>query len=71
MNTSANILRLIEGSYPFEIIETNSEITEEIVLSKLKGQYSYRATSEDLWAELDANGVRSRYILSNGTLVKL
>lgn len=70
---SINTLHLFEGPYQFLSIDSKVEIQQDFILSKLSGQYDYRKTSEDLWAELDSNGKKSRYILDskNKTLVQL
>jgi hypothetical protein len=70
---SVNTLHLFEGPYQFFSIDSKVEIQQDFILSKLSGQYDYRKTSEDLWAELDSNGKKSRYILDskNKTLVQL
>jgi hypothetical protein len=70
---SINTLQLFEGSYQFFSIDTKLDIPEDFILFKLSGQYEYRKTSEDLWAELDSNGKKSRYVLDckNKTLVQL
>ncbi len=70
---SINTLHLFEGPYQFFSIDSKGEIQQDFILSKLSGQYEYRKTSENLWAELDSNGKKSRYILDskNKTLVQL
>lgn len=70
---SINTLQLFEGPYQFFSIDSKLDITEGFILSKLSGQYEYRKTSESLWAELDSNGKKSRYVLDskNKTLVQL
>jgi hypothetical protein len=72
MNNAINTLQLFEGPYQFDSIQTELNITADFIFYKLAKQYEYRETNKDLWAELNLNGVKSRYVLDykNFCLVK-
>lgn len=67
-----NTLYLYEASYQFDKIETELNITPDFIFYKLAKQYEYRETNKTLWAELNLNGVATRYVLdyANFGLVK-
>jgi hypothetical protein len=71
-NAQINTLQLFEGPYKFDNIQTELNITADFIFYKLAKQYEYRETNKDLWAELNLNGVKSRYVLDykNFGLVK-
>ena len=73
MNNAINTLQLFEGQYQFDNIQTELNITADFIQYKLAKQYEYRETNEELWAELNLNGVKSRYVLDyeNVMLVQL
>jgi len=73
MKNAINTLRLFEGSFQFDSIQSELNITTDFIQYKLAKQYEYRETSEDLWAELNLNGEEYRYILDykNVMLIQL
>lgn len=58
-----NSIRLYEGSFQFDSISTNLNISPDFAQMKLAKQYEYRATTESLWAEITVAGVTNRYEL--------
>jgi nuclear transport factor 2 (NTF2) superfamily protein len=57
-----NTVQLFEGSYQYDVINTELKISEDYILMKLLNQYEYRNTKEILWADV-INKVASRYVL--------
>jgi hypothetical protein len=68
MTTTINFY---EGSYLFESITTEFNVTTDFIEMKLAKQYEYRPTNEDLWAVTCIDSVEfSRYEFINGDGLK-
>ena len=59
----ANKINFYEGSYLFDSIETEKNISSDFALMKLSMRYEYRATNKQLWAEITIAGISTRYEL--------
>ncbi len=62
-DTNKNIANFYEGSYQFNSVETNLNISPDYIQMQLAKQYEYRATNESLWADIVIDGVTSRFEL--------
>lgn len=58
-----NKVYFFEGSYPYNVVSTDLNITEDYILMKLAKQYEYRPTTESLWAEVVTPESAIRYEL--------
>jgi hypothetical protein len=67
-----NTIEFYQGAYQFDKIETELNITTGFIFYKLAKQFEYRATNDALWADLNLNGIETRYVLDykNFGLVK-
>jgi hypothetical protein len=63
MTQVKNTIALYEGSYQFNVIYTDLNISPDFAQMKLAQQYEYRKTTEDLWAEITINGMSERFVL--------
>ena len=50
--TMKTTINFFEGSYCYDQITTNLNVTADFIEYKLAKQYEYRATSESLWATI-------------------
>lgn len=73
MTQAQNTIALYEGSYQFNVIYTDLNITPDFAQMKLSKQYEYRLTTKDLWAIITVNGISERFVLdySNCKLNKI
>jgi hypothetical protein len=64
MTTTINFY---EGSYQFNSITTDLNVSPDFIEMKLAKQYEYRATKESLWATVNQNSKEvSRFELKYG-----
>jgi hypothetical protein len=64
MTTTINFY---EGSYCYNSITTDLNVSTDFIEMKLAKQYEYRATEESLWATINQNGKEiSRFELKYG-----
>ena len=64
MTTTINFY---EGSYQFNSITTDLNVSPDFIEMKLAKQYEYRATNESLWATVKQNSKEiSRFELKYG-----
>ena len=64
MKTTINFY---EGSYQFNSITTDLNVSPDFIEMKLAKQYEYRATKESLWATVNQNSEEvSRFELKYG-----
>jgi hypothetical protein len=68
MTTTINFY---EGSYQFNSILTDLNVSPDFVEMKLAKQYEYRPTTESLWAEITRDSkIVSRFIFEYGIGLK-
>ena len=48
-------IHFYEGSYKFNSISTDLNVSPDFIEMKLAEQYEYRATNESLWATINQN----------------
>lgn len=64
MTTTINFY---EGSYLYNTIETDRNVSADFIEMKLAKQYEYRTTQKDLWATIHQNNKEvKRYELKYG-----
>jgi len=61
---SATIL-FYEGSYQFDCIKTDLRVTKDFIAFKLQKALENRDTKEKIWAELNDNGIVSRFAIDS------
>lgn len=67
MKTTTTTIDFYEGSYLFNSITTDLNVSSDFIEMKLAKQYEYRATSEILWATITQNSKEiSRFELKYG-----
>ena len=60
-------INLFEGSYCYDIIATDLNVSADFIEMKLAKQYEYRKTNESLWAIVSQDRVEiARYELHYG-----
>lgn len=63
--TNTNTVKFYEGSYEFNSIKTDLNISEDFVEMKLAQQIEERESTE-YWAEVVQDGIATRYTLDYG-----
>ena len=69
--TTTKTINFYEGSYLYNSIKTELNVSPDFIEMKLAKQFEYRATKESLWATVSENSKEiSRYQLIYGTGLK-
>jgi hypothetical protein len=61
-----SIVSFYEGSYQFDQIKTELNVSPDFIEMKLAKQYEYRPTKEDLWGEIKTGEKIQRFVLIYG-----